>query len=69
MVLGWNLKMTGNINSMIRPQKTLKKIRRKLYSTVPGLQYGSENWTIKTRTARKITATEMKCVRKTTGYT
>jgi hypothetical protein len=28
-----------------------------------------ENWTNKARDARKITATEMKCMRKTAGYT
>jgi hypothetical protein len=31
--------------------------------------HDSENWTIKARDARKITATEMKCMRRTAGYT
>jgi hypothetical protein len=30
--------------------------------------YGSENWNIKARDARRITAAEMKYVRKTAGY-
>jgi hypothetical protein len=56
------LKITGITNKMFRPQKTLKKRRIKLYSilALPALLYGSENWTIKTRNARRITAAEMK---------
>jgi hypothetical protein len=33
------------------------------------LLYGSDTWTIKTRDARRITAEEMKHVRRTAGYT
>jgi hypothetical protein len=33
------------------------------------LLYGSENWTIKARDARRITAAEMKYMRRTAGYT
>jgi len=33
------------------------------------LLYGSETWTIKTRDARRITAAEMKYMRRTAGYT
>ena len=52
-------------------QKTLKKIRIKLYNTLalPVLLYGSETWTIKASDARRITATEMKYMRRTAGYT
>ena len=32
------------------------------------LLYGSETWTIKTRDARRITAAEMKYMRRTAGY-
>ena len=56
------LKMTGILNSVFRPQKTFKKTRIKLYNTV--LLYGSETWTIKARDARRITAAEMKCMRR-----
>ena len=31
--------------------------------------YGSESWTIKARDARRITAAEMKFMRRTSGYT
>jgi hypothetical protein len=64
------LKMTGIINNVFRPQKTLKKTRVKLYNTLPlpALLYGSENWTIKTRDARRITEAEMKYMR-TAGHT
>jgi len=42
------LRITGIINNMFRPQKTLKKTRLKLYSTLTlrGLLYGSQNWGI-----------------------
>ena len=43
----------------------------KLQNTLvlPALLYSCENWTIRTRYARRITATEMKYMRKTAGYT
>jgi len=65
-----HLKITGIINSVFRTQKTLKKTRIKLYNTlaVPGFLNGSENWTIKRRNTRRITAAGMKYVRKTAGY-
>jgi hypothetical protein len=64
------LKITGILNNVFRPQKTLKKTRIKLYNTLalPVLLYGSETWTIKTSDARRITAAEMKYMRRTTGY-
>jgi hypothetical protein len=33
------------------------------------LRYGTENWTIKARYSRRITAAEMKCMRNTAEYT
>ena len=63
------LKITGIINNVFRPQKTLKKTRIKLYNTLalPVLLYGSETWTVKARDARRITAAEMKYMRRTAG--
>jgi hypothetical protein len=51
-------------------KKTLKKTRIKLYNTLalPVLLYGSGTWTIKARDTRRITATEMKYMRRTAGY-
>jgi hypothetical protein len=65
------LKITGIINNVFRLKKTLKKTRIKLYNmlALPTLLYGSENWTIKSRDARRITAAEMKYMRRTAGYT
>jgi len=65
------LKITGIINNVFRPQKTLKKTIIKLYNTLalPVLLYGSETWTIKARDARRITAAEMKYMRRTAGNT
>jgi hypothetical protein len=56
------LRITDIINNVFRPNKTLKKTRIKLCNTLalPTQLYGSENWTIKARDARRITAAEMK---------
>jgi hypothetical protein len=66
-----HLKITGILNNVFRPQETLKKTRIKLYNTLalPVLLYGSETWTVKARDVRRITAAEMKCTRRTAGYT
>ena len=52
-------------------KKTLKKTRIKLYSTLdlPVLLHGSETWTIKAWDARRITAAEMKYIRRTAEHT
>ena len=52
-------------------KKTPKKTRIKLYNTLalPVLLYGSETCAIKARDARRITAAEMKYMRRTAGYT
>jgi len=65
------LKITGILNNAFRPQNPPKKARIKLYNTLalPVLLYDSETWTIKAREARRITAAEMKYMRKTAGYT
>jgi hypothetical protein len=54
---------------MFRQNRTLKKTRIKLRNTLalPALKYGSENWTIKTRHARRITAADVIYTRKTAG--
>ena len=64
------LKITGILNNVFRPQKTLSKTRIKLYNTLalPVLLYGTETLTIKARDGRRITAAEMKCKRRTAGY-
>jgi hypothetical protein len=65
------LKIRGILNNVFRPQKALKKTRIKLYNTpaLPVLLYDSETWTVKASDARRITAAEMKCMRRTAGYT
>jgi hypothetical protein len=65
------LKITGIINNVFRPKKSLKKTRIKLYNTqlLPTLLYGSENWTIKARDAAIIIASKMKYMKRTAGYT
>jgi hypothetical protein len=56
---------------MFRRQNTSKSLGIKLYSTlaISALIHGSENCTTKTRDARRITAAEMKDMRKTAGST
>jgi hypothetical protein len=63
------LKITGILNNVFR-SKTFKKTRIKLYNTLalPELLYGSETWTIKAGDARRITAAEMKYMRRRAGY-
>jgi len=65
------LKITGILNNGFRPQKTLKKTKIKLHNppALPVLLQGSETWTIKASDARRITAAEMKYMRRTAGYT
>jgi len=52
-------------------KKPLKKTTIKLHNTLalPVLLYGSETWTVKASDARRITAAEIKNMRKTAGYT
>jgi hypothetical protein len=56
---------------MFRWQKTLKKKRIKLYTTLAhtALLYGSENWTRDARDKRRVTATKTKCMSNTAWYT
>jgi hypothetical protein len=65
------LKITGILNNVFRPQKSLKKTRIKLHNTLalPVLLYGSETWTVIARDGRRITTTGMKYMRRTAGYT
>jgi hypothetical protein len=63
------LKIKGIVKNTFRPQKNLKTIRIKLYNTLalrPSL-YNNENLTINARDGRRITASEMKYMRKTAG--
>jgi hypothetical protein len=64
------LKITGIFN-VFRPQKNLKKTTIKLYNTLalPVSLYGSETRTFKAKDTRRITAAEMKYMRRTAGYT
>ena len=55
---------------MCLDHKNLKKTRIELYNTLvlPVLLYGIETWNIKASDTRRITAAEMKNMRRT-GYT
>jgi hypothetical protein len=56
---------------VFRPQTTLKETRIELYNTLalPVLLYGSETWTIRARDDRRITAAEMRYMRRIAGCT
>jgi len=62
-------KITGILNNVFRPQKSLKKTTIKLHNTLalPVLLYGSETWTVKASDGRRITAAQMKYMRRTAG--
>jgi hypothetical protein len=64
------IKITGISNNTFRLQQTPKKTQIKLYNTLAllTLLYGSENWTIKATDARRITAVEIKYMRKTVEH-
>ena len=65
------LKITGVLNNVFRAQNSLKETTIKLHNTLalPVLLCGSETGTVKGRDARRITAVEMKYMRRTAGYT
>jgi hypothetical protein len=63
------MKITGIVNTVFRPKKTIKKAIINQNKILPTLLHGSENWTIKARDARRTAAAEMKNMRRTAGYT
>ena len=65
------LKITGVLNNVFRPQNTLKKTRIKLYNILgpPSIVVWQRNGTIKAKDPRRITAAEIKYMRRTAGYT
>ena len=65
------LERTDIINNKFIPQKTSENTRITLDSTLilPVLLHDSENWTNKATDARRITAAQIKYMRKTAGYT
>ena len=64
------LKITVILNNVFRPLKTLKTtIKQHNTLVLPVLFYDSETWTVKASDARRITAAEMKYMRRTAGYT
>ena len=65
------LKIKGILNNEFRAQNPLNKTTTKLHNTLalPVLLYGSGTGTVKGSDARRKTATEMKYMRITAGYT
>ena len=63
------MKITSILNNAFRPQNPVQKTRIKLYNTLalPILLYGSETWNVEANDARRITAAEMKYMRRTAG--
>jgi hypothetical protein len=61
----------GIINQIFEPSLVQKHTRIKVYTTVarPILTYGSEAWTICKSDRTRITAYELKFLRRTAGYT
>jgi hypothetical protein len=65
------LQITGIINEVLKPYKVQKQTRLNIYNTlaVPTLLYGSETWTLREQDKSRITAAEIKFMRKTAKYT
>lgn len=61
----------GIINSVMKPSLVQKHTRIRLYNTLarPMLSYGSEAWTLRKADKSRITACEMRFMRRTAGYT
>ena len=64
-------KTMGIINKIMKPSLVQRHTRIRLYKTLarPVLCYGSEAWTMRTKDIHRITASEMKFMRATAGYT
>jgi hypothetical protein len=69
-ILNYNRAM-GIINHIFKPSLVQKHTRIKVYKTIarPILTYVSEAWTIRKSDRTRITANEMKFLRRTAGYT
>jgi hypothetical protein len=65
------LKILGLLNNVLKPNQIHKTTRLKVYNTlaVPTLIYGSGMWTLIKQDKTRLTTSEMKCLRKTAGYT
>jgi hypothetical protein len=61
----------GIINQIFKPSLVQKHTRIKVYKNLARaiLTYGSEDWTICESDETRITANEMKFLRRTAGYT
>jgi hypothetical protein len=68
-ILNYNRAM-GTINQIVNTYLVQKHTRIKIYKTLarPILTYGSEAWTVCKSDRTRITANEMKSVRRTAGY-
>ena len=64
-------KSMGTINRVFKPSLVQRHTRVRAYKTLarPMLTYGSEAWTIRKKDISRITASEMKFMRRTAGYT
>ncbi|KAJ4428526.1 hypothetical protein ANN_24570 [Periplaneta americana] len=64
-------KPMGIINRVFKPAFIQKSTRTRLYQIIarPVLCYGSETWTIRTKAESRLTAGEMRFMRRTAGYT
>jgi hypothetical protein len=61
----------GIIKAVLKPTLAQKHTRTRLYKTLarPVLFYGREAWTIRKGDSNRLTACEMKFMRRTAGYT
>jgi hypothetical protein len=59
----------GQISTLIFSKEISLEVKRTIYNTIfiPTLCYQCQTWTLDARTIRKITTTEVRCVRRMTG--
>jgi hypothetical protein len=65
------VKVLGIINQIFKLSLVSRHTRIRIYKTLarPVLSYGSEAWTIRRTDEKRLISTEMRFLRRTTGYT
>ena len=65
------LRVSGSINRTLRANKVSREARLKVYNTlaIPVLTFGCEVWSLRKTDKQRITAAEMRFLRRTAGVT
>jgi hypothetical protein len=65
------VKVLGITNQIFKPSLVSRHTRIRIYKTLarPVLSYGSEAWTLRRTDERRLISAEIRCLRRTAGYT